>query len=162
VDHTGGCRCGELRYRVEDPFGPVVNCHCAFCRHVHGAAFTTVAFVAPERFHWLCDPDRAARWRTPMGAERHFCGRCATPLYNLSSALALGAVVTNGLDGPQPEPWAHVNTESMLPWLSLGDDLPRYLTWPTPEQLFVSLEQHPDAWVPVGLLGPAAGRLRRD
>ena len=39
-----------MRYRLTGPFGPVANCHCGFCRRVHGAAFTTVAFVAPDSF----------------------------------------------------------------------------------------------------------------
>ncbi len=44
---TGGCLCGEVRYRAEaDPFR-VVHCHCGACRRLSGAAFLTfVAFKA--------------------------------------------------------------------------------------------------------------------
>jgi hypothetical protein len=143
-----------LRYRVTGPFGPVANCHCGFCRRVHGAPFTTVAFVAPESFAWLSAPEAASRWVTPLGAVRHFCGRCATPIFNFSPVLALGAVVTQSLDGAQPAPWAHVNVESKAPWLVIADDLPRFLAWPSPAQLRELLEAHPGAFVPRRLLEP--------
>lgn len=157
MESTGGCRCGHLRYRLTGPFGPVANCHCVFCRRVHGAAFTTVTFVAPESFAWLVPPEAASRYFTPLGAVRHFCGRCAAPIFNLSPALELGAVVTQSLDGAQPAPWAHVNVESKLPWLILADALPRFPGWPSPEQLRALLDAHPGAWVPRRLLEPTPG-----
>ena len=40
---AGGCRCGALRYQVDGDLGPVANCHCAFCRRIHGAPFTTIS-----------------------------------------------------------------------------------------------------------------------
>ena len=157
MEATGGCRCGHLRYRLTGPFGPVANCHCAFCRRVHGAAFTTVTFVAPESFAWLTPPEAASRYVTPLGAVRHFCGRCAAPIFNFSPELEVGAVVTQSLDGAQPAPWVHVNVESMLPWLILGDTLPRFPGWPSPEQLRALLDAHPGAWVPRRLLEPTPG-----
>ena len=156
MDFAGACRCGHVRYRVEGPFGPVANCHCGFCRRVHGAAFTTVAFIAPERFRWVSPEEHPSRYATPLGAVRHFCGRCASPVFNFSPMLDLGAVVTNSLESPQPEPWAHVNVESKLPWLRIADDLPRFAAWPTPDQLRALLADHPGAWVPRQLLEPAA------
>jgi hypothetical protein len=83
-----------------------------------------------------------------LGAVRHFCGRCATPIFNVSEALELVAVVTQSLDDAQPTPWAHVNTESKVPWLVLADGLPQFLTWPSPDQLRELLRAHPGAWVP--------------
>jgi hypothetical protein len=153
LESTGGCRCGHLRYRITGPFGPVANCHCVFCRRVHGAAFTTVTFVAPESFVWLTPAENASRFTTPLGAIRHFCGRCASPIFNLSPVLGIGGLVTNSLDGEQPAPWGHVNVESKLPWLVIADGLPQFLTFPSPEQLRELLRMHPDAWVPRTLLG---------
>ena len=156
LEFTGGCRCGHLRYRVTGPLGPVANCHCGFCRRVHGAAFTTVAFISPETFAWLSPPEAASRYHTPLGAVRHFCGRCASPIFNFSPALELGAVVTHSLETVQPAPWAHVNTESKVPWLPIADGLPQFPAWPSPDQLRELLRAHPGAWVPQRLLEPAA------
>jgi hypothetical protein len=87
---------------------------------------------------------------------RHFCGRCASPIFNFSPLLELGAVVTQSLDGVQPTPWVHVNLESKVPWLVIADDLPGFQTWPSPEELRELLRAHPGAWVPRRLLEPAA------
>jgi len=155
LESTGGCRCGRLRYRFAGPFGPVANCHCGFCRRVHGAAFTTVAFVDPHGFSWSSPPEAVSRFETPLGAVRHFCGRCASPIFNFSPVLDLGALITQSLDGVQLVPWAHVNTESKAPWLVIGDALPQFPTWPSPEELRGLLDAHPDAWVPRRLVAPA-------
>jgi len=136
--------------------GPVANCHCAFCRRVHGAAFTTVAFISPDTFAWLTPAESASRYRTPLGAVRHFCGRCASPIFNFSAPLELGAVITQSLDTGQPAPWAHVNTESKVPWLTIADGLPQFPTWPSPDQLRELLRAHPGAWVPQRLVEPDA------
>jgi hypothetical protein len=156
VEFTGGCRCGHLQYRLVGPLGPVANCHCVFCRRVHGAAFTTVAFVPPDAFAWLGPPEAASRYQTPLGAVRHFCGRCASPIFNFSPVLELGAVVTQSLHGAQPAPWVHVNVESKVPWLALADGLPQFPAWPSPAELRELLRAHPGAWVPERLLGEAA------
>lgn len=148
MEATGGCHCGHLRYQVRGAFGPVANCHCAFCRRVHGAAFTTVAFIAPDCFTWLSPSTNPSRYHTPLGAVRSFCGRCASPIFNYSPVLELGAVITNSLDSSQPPPWLHVNVESKAPWLEIADELPRFQQWPTSEQLRRLLAAHPGAWIP--------------
>jgi hypothetical protein len=147
-----------VRYRFSGPFGPVANCHCGFCRRVHGAAFTTVAFVDPRSFEWTSPPDAVSRWQTPLGAVRHFCGGCASPIFNFSAPLELGAIVTQSLDGAQPAPWVHVNVESKAPWLVIADALPQFATWPSPDQLRALLDAHPGAWVPRGLVEPPSDR----
>jgi hypothetical protein len=152
---TGGCRCGQLRYEVRGPLGGVVNCHCRFCRRVHGAAFTTVTFIGAQNFVWQTPPERAARYQTPLGSVRHFCGVCASPIFNLSRELELGGLVTNSLDGEQPAPWAHLNVESKLPWLVIGDSLPQFQAFPRPAELVELYRRHPDAWRPERLLGGA-------
>lgn len=148
MESSGSCRCGHLRYRFEGPFGPVANCHCVFCRRVHGAAFTTVALVDPDRFTWLSPVENASIYTTPQGAVRYFCGQCASPIFNYSPILELGALLTNSLDSPQPAPWLHANLESKLPWLLISDGLPQFQTWPTPEQLRMLVESHPGSWMP--------------
>jgi len=160
MESSGSCRCGHLRYRFEGPFGPVANCHCAFCRRVHGAAFTTVAFVDPDRFTWLSPVKNTSIYTTPQGAVRHFCGRCASPVFNYSPILELGAVLTNSLDSPQPAPWIHVNLESKLPWLLISDGLPQFQTWPTPEQIRRLVESHPGSWMPRRLAEPPPNKMR--
>ena len=153
---TGGCHCGDLAYRLESPLGPVVNCHCSFCRRIHGAAFTTVALFPAPAVSWQPGSGRPAVFETALGNLRHFCGRCAAPLFNLSSSIPAGAVVIGSLaEEHQPQPWAHVNTESKAPWHPIRDELPRFLEWPDADEIRAMCRRHPGSWVPEPLLGPA-------
>ena len=66
--HVGGCQCGLVRYEVTAELGPVFHCHCAFCRRIHGAAFTTIALLPREAFDWLSGSGHVARFLTPGGS----------------------------------------------------------------------------------------------
>jgi hypothetical protein len=111
-----------------------------------------VAFVAPSSFTWVTLPEAASTYITPMGVSRRFCGNCATPIFNFSNAEELGCVITQSLESARPAPWAHVNTESKDPWLTIADDLPQFRAWPSPAQLRRLLEAHPGSWVPSRLV----------
>jgi ADP-ribosyl-[dinitrogen reductase] hydrolase len=140
---SGGCRCGFLQYRVEAELAPVVHCHCGFCRHVHGASFTTVGFLSARAFAWLPSSGEPSKFVTPLGNHRHFCGRCASPLYNLAPGVGLACVIVPSLAEPsRAMPWAHVNTESMAPWLEIRDRLPRFPAWPSAEELARLAREH--------------------
>lgn len=154
---TGNCQCGNLRYEVAGPLGPVAHCHCTFCRRVHGAAFTTVALVPAAAVSWQSSSGEPSRFRTPLGNVRHFCGLCAAPLWNRAPAEGLAAVVVASLAAEfQPSPWMHVNTESKAPWFTINDPLPQFLEWPAPLELEALLRLHPGSWRPHQLVGPAA------
>jgi hypothetical protein len=156
VTYTGNCRCGALQYSVTHRFGPVINCHCTFCRRVHGAAFTTVAFVPRGALDWVRGEDAVAVYRTPLGNRRHFCGMCASPLFNTGGAGELAAIVVGSLqDAEQPAPWVHVNTETQAPWHRICDGLPEFLTWPKAEELRALAREQGCDWVPEQLLLPA-------
>ena len=151
----GRCRCGALRYAVVHAFGPVVCCHCSFCRRVHGASFTTVAFVPRGAVSWLQGEEEASLYQTPQGNFRHFCGTCASPLFNVGGSGGLAAVVTSSLrDDRQPEPWAHVNTESMAPWHRIADGRPEFESWPPARKLRALAREHGASWLPEQLLLP--------
>ncbi len=132
---TGGCRCGLLRYEVTSELGPVFNCHCRFCRQVHGAPFTTIALVPRAAFRWLPGSAEASQFRTPGGSLRHFCGVCASPVCNHPREPHLLCLVVPSLDEESGvEPWAHLNTESKAPWFTIQDQLPQFRAGPTPEE----------------------------
>jgi hypothetical protein len=140
---TGGCLCGALRYEISGPFGPIWNCHCAFCRRIHGAAFTTVAIMARSAFRWNDASAPPTTFETPMGSVRHFCGNCATPICNFPSEPAILCLVVASLDDDLEEsPWAHVNLESRAPWFHFGDDLPQFSADPDDKAFAELIEKH--------------------
>ena len=140
---TGGCRCGLLQYSVATELAPVFHCHCSFCRHIHGASFTTIGFISASSLAWQPLSGAPSVFVTPAGNHRHFCGRCASPIYNLAPGIGLACVVLLSLAKPsQAMPWAHVNIESKAPWLTIHDSLPRFKAWPSQKELSALARQH--------------------
>ena len=132
---SGGCRCGLVRYDLTGDLGPVFNCHCRFCRQIHGAAFTTIAMVPRSNFQWSPGSSEASQFKTPGGSVRNFCGVCATPVCNLPREENLLCLVVASLDDDSElAPWAHFNIESKAPWFTIADDLPQFEAGPTPEE----------------------------
>jgi len=133
---TGGCRCGRLRYEVTGELGFTFNCHCRFCRQIHGSAFTTVAIVPRAAFRWSASSSEPAVFVTPRGSVRHFCGRCASPVCNHPREPELLCLVVASLDDEiDVAPWAHLNTESKAPWFEIADALPQFAAFPTSEEI---------------------------
>jgi hypothetical protein len=93
---------------------------------------------------------------TPAGNVRNFCGRCASPICAFAPGLDVASLVVGSLaEDYQLSPWAHVNTESKSPWFRITDTLPQFAAWPAPAELRALARQHPGAWLPEQLLGPA-------
>jgi hypothetical protein len=123
----GGCLCGAVRFRVEPPTLFCCHCHCAWCRRAHGSAFVTW-FGVPEAAFALASGEGDLRWyHSSAESDRGFCGTCGTTLF-FRSKLAPGEVhiALACADGPiDREPALHVFDEARVPWIELGDHLPR-------------------------------------
>ena len=123
---SGACLCGGTRFEFDLPTKWVAHCHCTMCRRAHGAAFVTWVGVANDRFRW--SESEALRWYdSSPGAQRGFCSRCGSPIAFRSERwpgeIHLARALIDGeLDR---EPQLHVFTDSQVPWLTLGDALPR-------------------------------------
>jgi hypothetical protein len=125
---TGGCLCGAVRYLASaDPIR-AVNCHCATCRRISGAAFMTFVHFPKSAFAWTDGEPR--RYRSSPEAERGFCAVCGSTLSMHEAVLADRVQVSLGsLDRPDlVRPHDHVWTKRQLPWLKVVDDLPRFAT----------------------------------
>jgi hypothetical protein len=123
---SGACQCGATRFEFDLPSKWVAHCHCSMCRRAHGAAFVTWVGVASAQFRWLGDAE--LRWYASSAeAERGFCARCGSPIAFRSSRWPgeihlARALIDGALDR---EPQVHVFTDSQVPWIELGDHLPR-------------------------------------
>ena len=117
MPYTGGCLCGDVRYRLDGELGPLVNCHCQFCRRAHGSAFSTVSRVRKSALRFTSGEEQVSRF-----GGRHFCRRCATRLYNTGDSMPDHVVlVVAGLDQePSEGPVVHVNVESKAQWYAWG------------------------------------------
>lgn len=130
----GSCLCGRVRFTARLPSKWVAHCHCTFCRRAHGAAFVTWAGFAAESV--VVDPqgEQPAWYESSPGARRGFCATCASPMLFASTRWpgeihVARALIAEPLDR---EPAAHVFYETHVPWLEVGDALPKKSSQPAP------------------------------
>ncbi len=125
---TGGCLCGDVRYRADADPVRVVICHCGTCRRMSGAPMLCFVHFPVGAFTWLAGGP--TRYRSSPNAERGFCPRCGSTLTMHEAVIADRVQVTLGsLDNPELiRPHDHVWTKHQLPWLRIEDDLPRFPT----------------------------------
>ncbi|WAP70855.1 GFA family protein [Jiella pelagia] len=121
--HTGGCRCGAIRFAASaDPHYTAI-CHCEDCRRASGAPF--LAFVGFRREEVRFVGGEGRRYgRDPVA--RSFCETCGAPIAYYDARLpdriyfALGA-----MDAPHcHEPTLQAYANEVLPFRCISIDLP--------------------------------------
>jgi len=121
----GSCFCGAVRFEVIPPTLWCAHCHCHMCQRAHGAAFVTwvgvpaqQVTITGEQLRWFASSDQA---------ERGFCASCGSSLFFRSQRWPGQVHVTranfHGDIDRQPE--GHAFYGSHVPWVTLGDELPR-------------------------------------
>lgn len=126
--HTGGCRCGQVRYTCEAASLGAAICHCRDCQYASGSAFSAVAFFPRASFSLKGELRHyAVKGSAGMTVERHFCPTCGTPI--MSTVVEMPDVVLmklGSLDDPsEVAPASHIWCDSMVGWLKMNDGLPR-------------------------------------
>ena len=126
----GGCRCGAVRYRADG--GPlwVTHCHCEECRRSSGAPVSTFVGVRDTGFAFVAGTPGA--YESSAQVWRKFCAACGTPLtYEAEVYPGEVHIMAGTLDRPESlVPERHVFVHERMPWLGIGDDLPRHDTLP--------------------------------
>jgi hypothetical protein len=74
IVRTGGCLCGDVRYRVRGEPVHVGRCHCADCRKESGSAFSVYG-------QWPIDAFELSG-EISSYEGRGFCARCGSRLLN--------------------------------------------------------------------------------
>jgi hypothetical protein len=153
--HQGSCLCESIQYEIDSDLKAVVNCHCRFCSKAHGAPFTTLLFMPFAGLRLVAGAELIARHPSEkMPADRCFCAKCGTRLYNHApQAGMISLVVATLKEGVALKPVAHINTESKCSWFQITDALPQFATMPSP----VEFRQLISAAVPGPAASPRAG-----
>jgi len=74
---TGGCLCSAVRYVVNGPLRPVVNCHCTQCRKTSGHHVAATSALRSD-----IDISGEVTWyRSSETAQRGFCAVCGSNLF---------------------------------------------------------------------------------
>ncbi len=141
---TGGCQCGEVRYRLAaQAMPPVYCCHCLECQTWSGSAFTEQAVVGESQIE-VTQGETVIYCRTSnSGAEstQHVCRTCHTRLWNTNSARAGIAVLRAGtLDASDTLlPRAHIWVKRKQPWIVIADGVPSWPESPPPGEFAAAL-----------------------
>ena len=118
--HTGGCRCGAVRFAAEGAPNWVAYCHCASCRHATGAPVAAYAGFPTAAVRFAAGPP--TEFASAPGVTRGFCGRCGSPISFVGARwpgevhLHLGSFD----DCTDLVPSVQAFAEERLPWLHLA------------------------------------------
>jgi hypothetical protein len=123
----GRCLCGAVRFEYEGPENWIGHCHCESCRRNCSAPFTTFVGVPRERLRMTAVVP--AVYSSSPGVRRHFCGGCGAPVaYDAEKypdEIHLYLAALEDAAGLTPE--FHVFAGEQVPWVELGDHLPKYV-----------------------------------
>ena len=121
----GRCLCGEVRYEYDGPERWVAHCHCESCRRTTSAAFATFFGVPRSAFRFT--GKAPAIFESSPGVRRLFCGACGSPIaYDADrypKEIHFYAASLEDSRGLSPQ--GHVHWAERVPWVELGDTLPK-------------------------------------
>jgi len=79
TEHSGGCECGAVRYRVTGAMRDAVICHCSQCRRNHGYP---PAYSMARIAELTIDGEGNLAWfASSKEAKRGFCRKCGSSLF---------------------------------------------------------------------------------
>ena len=120
-DTTGGCLCGQVRYRIVGE--PLVSllCHCQMCQRASGSAFAPLMFVRADEIKVTSGELKS--YKSSIQAEREFCVQCGSTLFfNRFSRSDIRGVMVGSLDNPHVfKPAMQVCMSSSVAWLDTSD-----------------------------------------
>ena len=127
VPLTGGCKCGQVRFRME--VAPIIThcCHCRDCQKASGAAFRINAMIETRHLRIIEGQPQDLRGADNPGEVQ--CPACRSILwsYHAHFGKAIAFVGVGMLDeGERLPPEAHYFTRSRHPWVIVPSGLPAF------------------------------------
>ncbi|MCW8093342.1 GFA family protein [Alteromonas sp. ASW11-130] len=126
--YEGSCLCGAVKLAINGPISSIIHCHCSLCRKSSGTAYATNGFIQKNALAIVRGEDTVQWYEIKPGRKRHFCKKCASPLFSSNATdperlrLRIG-IVDSDID---ERPISHNFVSSKANWDNLDDDLPRY------------------------------------
>lgn len=137
----GKCLCGEVRFTLSGKIPNLYQCHCSLCRKVTGSSANAAFRVKREQLVWNAGAELVRQYQTAAGFKSHFCGRCGSPLPNLTASDSAWWVPVGLLEEADAlEVVAHVFVGSRAPWDVIADSARHYEEMPDAETMMRLLE----------------------
>jgi len=120
-DRKGGCLCGAVRYVLKGDPRAIAVCHCTHCQRQSGSVFSFNLVIreidyeqSGETMVYMDSGDSG------QAVNRHFCGRCGSPII-AKTALAPGKVVVkagtlDSMEGLQPQ--SEIYADHAVNWVA--------------------------------------------
>ncbi|MCB1647192.1 MAG: GFA family protein [Pseudomonadales bacterium] len=126
--HTGRCLCGNISYEFTGNPAIAGVCHCKNCQRQAGSAFSTLYGVPAAAMTIKGETTLYVDGDTDSGnqVERHFCGKCGSPIYSRIAAqpdmlfLKTGTLDNTDDFAPQFQVWC----DSKQNWVTLPEGVP--------------------------------------
>jgi hypothetical protein len=122
----GRCLCKAVTYQVRGEPKWRAHCHCESCRRNVSSAFTTFFGVDYDKFEWTGVKPKT--YVSSPGVRRSFCGTCGSPMAFESERWPgeIHLYAASLEDSSKFTAQGHVHFAEAVPWVELGDKLPRY------------------------------------
>ena len=128
---TGGCLCGNVRYKTNAEPLWLCHCHCNSCRKHTGSPIGTWIGFPAGAVTWLAA--EPTRYRSSRDVERSFCAVCGSSIgFHRVHETSL---VVGSFDAPEALPVAEMRTlhvwfKDRIPWFDTADDWRRFAEFP--------------------------------
>jgi hypothetical protein len=126
---SGGCTCGNVRYRLTSKPLIVHCCHCRWCQRETGASFALNAMIEADRVILLQGEPVVVVTPSNSGKGQKItrCPICSIALWSnyAGAGDAIRFVRVGTLDDPDRlPPDIHIFTASKQPWIALPPGVP--------------------------------------
>ena len=120
----GNCLCGKVHYEVLKLAGPLIHCHCNYCRKTHTAAFSSNLTAKKTDFTLTSGENYVTFYESSPGKQRYFCSNCGSSLWhekketNQLMTIKMGSIEEFPEFEQQEFTSFHIHCESDKPWLT--------------------------------------------
>ncbi|MDQ0320572.1 hypothetical protein QO002_002710 [Pararhizobium capsulatum DSM 1112] len=123
--HTGGCRCGAVRFETRGVLREVVACHCSQCRRQTGLHYAATN-VSDDRLD-VEGADNVTLYRASDGAGRGFCRVCGSALFWKADGRDDISIMAGSFDQPSGLTiGVHIFCADKADFYEISDDAPQF------------------------------------